>query len=308
MTIYVTRQLLLVDGEKTAGLLSSMRKATFRVAAALAALVMATGLAETAQAAPLPATVQAASTRFDHVRDFDGDGNADVLARDSFGTLWLYPGNGYGGFLARKRISGGWSHMTAIITGHFIRSGHNDIVARGYDGNLWLYAGNGNGTFKPRVKIGSGWNAFTTIQNYVSTAHGTGILVRDKSGVLWDYRFNTATRHFSPKKLAGGFGQYTKVLWVDDWSNDGNPGDVVAIDKSGKFWLYAEDPYGAFYPRRQISPTGPPYTAVISPEDWDGSGAPNLMGRDSRGVLYVLSPITPAPHRVSHGWNGFDLF
>jgi hypothetical protein len=285
-----------------------MKKAAFRLVTGIVGLfVLGTGFAGTAQASPQDATVQAASTRTDY-RDFNGDGNADVLARDSFGTLWLYPGNGYGGFLARKRISGGWSHMTAIITGYFTRSGHNDIVARGYDGNLWLYAGNGNGTFKPRVKIGSGWNAFTTIQSYGSTTHGTGILVRDKSGVLWDYRFNTATRHFSPKRLAGGFGQYTKVLWVGDWSNDGNYGDVVAIDKSGKFWLYAEDPYGTFYPRRQISPTGPSYTAVISPEDWDGrDGEPDLMGRDSRGVLYVFSPTT-APHRVSHGWNGFTLF
>lgn len=288
-----------------------MNKAALRVVAGIVGLfVMATGLAGTAQASPQPATVRAESTRVDHPRDFNGDGTADVLARDSVGTLWLYPGNGYGGFLARKRISGGWSHMTAIITGYFTRSGHNDIVARGYDGNLWLYAGNGNGTFKPRVKIGSGWNAFTTIQNYSLTPTNSGILVRDKSGVLWDYRFNTATHKFypNPKKLAGGFGHYTQVISVGDWSNDGNYGDVVARDSSGKFWLYAVDPYGTFYPRRQITNTGPSYTAVISPWDWDGKdGEPDLMGRDSSGVLYVFSPTT-APHRVSHGWNGFTLF
>ncbi|MGT2460787.1 hypothetical protein [Sinomonas atrocyanea] len=197
--------------------------------------------------------------------------------------------------------------MTAIITGYFTKSGHNDIVARGYDGKVWLYAGNGNGTFKPRVKIASGWNAFTTIQNYSLTPTNSGILVRDRCGTLWDYRFNTTTRHFSPKKLAGGFGQYTQVISVGDWSNDSNYGDVVAIDHAGKFWLYAVDPYGTFYPRRQITNTGPSYTAVISPWDWDGrDGKPDLMGRDSSGVLYVFSP-TMAPHRVSHGWNGFTL-
>ena len=79
-----------------------MNKATLRVVTGIAALVMTTGLAGTAQAAPLPATVQAASTRFDYPRDFDGDGNPDVLARDSSGTLWLYPGNGYGGFRRGK--------------------------------------------------------------------------------------------------------------------------------------------------------------------------------------------------------------
>ncbi|MFK0002133.1 S8 family peptidase, partial [Paenarthrobacter sp. NPDC090522] len=34
--------------------------------------------------------------------DFNGDGNSDVLARDTNGVLWLYPGNGSGGWLTAK--------------------------------------------------------------------------------------------------------------------------------------------------------------------------------------------------------------
>ncbi|MBD3784833.1 MAG: hypothetical protein IE926_18105, partial [Micrococcales bacterium] len=33
--------------------------------------------------------------------DFTGDGRADLLARDTLGQLWLYPGNGRGGWLPR---------------------------------------------------------------------------------------------------------------------------------------------------------------------------------------------------------------
>jgi len=47
--------------------------------------------------------------------DFNGDGRVDVLARDSSGSLWLYPGNGRGGWLARVRIGGGWNVMTALV-------------------------------------------------------------------------------------------------------------------------------------------------------------------------------------------------
>lgn len=31
--------------------------------------------------------------------DFSGDGNVDVLARDSVGLVWLYRGNGRGGWM-----------------------------------------------------------------------------------------------------------------------------------------------------------------------------------------------------------------
>ncbi|MDO6142059.1 VCBS repeat-containing protein, partial [Paenarthrobacter aurescens] len=47
--------------------------------------------------------------------DFNGDGRSDVLARDNSGTLWLYPGNGSGGWLARVQAGQGWNIMTAVV-------------------------------------------------------------------------------------------------------------------------------------------------------------------------------------------------
>ena len=41
--------------------------------------------------------------------DFSGDGNADILARASDGSLLLYRGNGAGGFIAPyPKIGSGW--------------------------------------------------------------------------------------------------------------------------------------------------------------------------------------------------------
>ncbi|MGM0386550.1 MAG: polysaccharide deacetylase family protein, partial [Actinomycetota bacterium] len=48
--------------------------------------------------------------------DFSGDGNVDVLARDGAGLLWLYRGNGRGGWLyPRLQVGNGWSGMTAVF-------------------------------------------------------------------------------------------------------------------------------------------------------------------------------------------------
>jgi serine protease len=47
--------------------------------------------------------------------DFNGDGHADLFARDAAGHLWLYPGSGSGGFAARTVAGSGWNSMTAIV-------------------------------------------------------------------------------------------------------------------------------------------------------------------------------------------------
>jgi hypothetical protein len=47
--------------------------------------------------------------------DFNGDGNVDILSRDAGGALWLYPGNGSGGWLPRTLVGSGWNVMTMII-------------------------------------------------------------------------------------------------------------------------------------------------------------------------------------------------
>ena len=49
-------------------------------------------------------------------KDYNSDGRVDLLARDSSGSLWLYPGNGAGGCLPRVRVGGGWNVMTALVS------------------------------------------------------------------------------------------------------------------------------------------------------------------------------------------------
>ncbi len=79
--------------------------------------------------------------------DFDGDGNNDVLGRDSAGNLHLYPpGDGDGGWLPPKRVGSGWNIFDSIVgPGDFNGDGINDVLARDRSGNLHLY---------PRQRLG----------------------------------------------------------------------------------------------------------------------------------------------------------
>ena len=95
--------------------------------------------------------------------DWDGDGNADLVARRNDGSLFLYPGNGAGGFGTTRRLGGGWNSMTAFaMTGSYtFRS--PDFFARSADGTLWLYVGDRRGGFVGRRAVGHGWQSFRAL-------------------------------------------------------------------------------------------------------------------------------------------------
>ena len=47
--------------------------------------------------------------------DFSGDGNADILARTSDGSLLLYRGNGAGGFISPyPKVGSGWQSLSFL--------------------------------------------------------------------------------------------------------------------------------------------------------------------------------------------------
>ena len=94
--------------------------------------------------------------------DWSGDGNPDLLARQSDGALIMYRGDGQGGFAGRAQIGSGWQSFTALLAGgDFSGDGKPDILARAEDGRLLMYRGDGDGGFVTgsAEQIGSGWSS-----------------------------------------------------------------------------------------------------------------------------------------------------
>lgn len=108
-------------------------------------------------------------TGFDMLRvagDWDGDGAVDVVARlASNGSLYLYPGDGAGGFDAPVRIGSGWNTMRLMTTvGDVTGDRHPDIIAAtSASSDLRVYPGNGRGGFLSPKVIGVGWHVIRSI-------------------------------------------------------------------------------------------------------------------------------------------------
>src|SRR4029453_13898931 len=151
--------------------------------------------------------------------DFNGDRNADVLARDGSGGLWLYPGDGAAGWLDRRQVGQGWNIMTALLaSGGFKGDGKADILARDNTGVLWLYGGNGKGGWLTRVQIGSGWSGMTDILGVgdFNTDGASDVAARDSSGRLWLYPGNGAGGWLPQVQYGQGWNGMTAMFGPGD--------------------------------------------------------------------------------------------
>lgn len=190
----------------------------------------------------------------DTVGDFNGDGRADVLAREaSTAILWLYPGNGRGGWLPRVKVGTGWGTFSAILgPGDFNGDQKVDVLARETaTGALWLYPGNGRGGWLPRVKVGSGWNAFNTVLGS-GDINGDGtadVLARESAtGALWLYPGSGRGGWLPRVKLGTGWNGMTALAAPGDFNGDRTP-DVLARDAAGTLWFYGRNGNSAWFPR-----------------------------------------------------------
>ncbi|GGJ17758.1 FG-GAP-like repeat-containing protein [Paenarthrobacter histidinolovorans] len=242
--------------------------------------------------------------------DFTGGREADVLARDGAGALWLYPGDGAGGWLSRRQVGQGWNVMTAILApGDFNGDGYSDVLARDSAGALWLYPRNGAGGWSPRVQVGSGWNVMTAITG-VGDFNGDGkpdVVARDSGGVLWLYPGNGKGGWLAQSRIGSGWSIMTDIMGVGDFNSDG-ASDVMARDSGGRLWLYPGNGAGGWYPTMQYGQGWNGMTAVFGPGDFSGDRKADVMARDSSGAMWLFSgsgsAIWPSGRVIGQGWNG----
>ena len=242
------------------------------------------------------------------LQDFNSDGRADIVSRDTAGRLWLYRGNGTGGFLARLQIGNGWGGMTAIVsTGDFNGDRKADIVARDSAGALWLYRGNGASGFTGRVQIGNGWNG---LNNIVAPGDFNGdrkadLAARDAAGNLYLYLGNGTGGFLGNAQIGNGWNGMNAIVAPGDFNSDGKA-DLAARDTAGNLWLYRGNGFGSFLGRVQIG-SGWNGLSIAGTGDFNGDRKADLTARDASGnlILYRGNGATGflGKTQIGTGWN-----
>jgi SpoIID/LytB domain protein len=125
--------------------------------------------------------------------DMDGDGAPDLVARETAtGTLWLYRGDGQGGFRGTRTSMGwGWETLDLLLApGDWNGDGYSDVLGRDRaTGVLWAYTGNGRGGWLSKTWTGYGWETMSLLvgRGDVDGDGRVDIIARDYGGVLWLY-------------------------------------------------------------------------------------------------------------------------
>ncbi|MEU9703483.1 VCBS repeat-containing protein [Streptomyces sp. NPDC047981] len=180
--------------------------------------------------------------RIEATGNLGGSAVGDLVARDKAGVLWLYQGNGRGGFAPRVKVGAGWQTYDKIAAGSDLTGdGRPDLVATDKAGALWLYKGTGSATtpFSGRTKIGSGWGVYNDLVAVGDIAGGAAgdLLARDKTGVLWLYT-GRGDGTFTPRtKVGAGWNTYQQLVAIGDGDRDGRP-DLVATSPTGGQYFY----------------------------------------------------------------------
>ncbi|WP_346027530.1 FG-GAP-like repeat-containing protein, partial [Arthrobacter parietis] len=224
-------------------------------------------------------------------KDMNGDGNPDIVARDSSGRLYLYPSTATGGFGARVLIGTGWGSMNAILQpGDFNGDRHSDIMARDTSGRLWLYAGTGTGRITNGVQIGQGWQGMTALVtpgNFNGTG-GVDLLARDGAGRLFLYPGNGNGTWGTRTQPGSGWNGMTAIVGTGDFSGDARA-DLFARDASGRLYLYRGNGTGGFLSRLVYGTGWNAMTGLTAPGAFGSGATRDLIARDTAGVLWLYN-------------------
>ncbi|MER6916635.1 VCBS repeat-containing protein [Streptomyces sp. NPDC000594] len=153
--------------------------------------------------------------------DVTGDKKADLLARDTAGTLWLFPGTGTASkpFGAKVKVGTGWKGYNALVGGVDVTGDKKaDLLARDSAGTLWLFPGTGTASkpFGAKAKVGTGWKGYNALvaPGDLDSDGKADLVTRDSAGAVWSHKgTGTASKPFGAKvKIASNWKKYNLLF------------------------------------------------------------------------------------------------
>lgn len=243
--------------------------------------------------------------------DFNGDARADVISRESDGSLLLHPGQTGNRIGSPVTIGAGWNIFNTVLgSGDFDGDKRSDVIARSSDGVLWLYPGNGTGGFLTRKQIGTGWQIYARI---VAPGDFTGDGKADLFGVrfdgtLWLYAGNAAGGYQPAKQIGSGWQNFTALTPAGGFT--GKLPGLMARGEDGALYLYPGNGAGGFRARTAIGAGWNSFKDLLGGQDFTGDGRTDVLVTTAAGTMAVYpgdgNGRFASRLAIGAGWNRFS--
>ncbi|MEU0719199.1 FG-GAP-like repeat-containing protein [Streptomyces lavendulocolor] len=176
--------------------------------------------------------------------DFTGDGKADILAANTNGSIYLYPGNGRNGVTGSSVAGSGWGGIRLLAAADFNGDSKGDLIAIHTNGNLFFYAGNGK-NFASGAVSSSGWSNMRMLVagDYNGDAKADIYAVHN-TGTLYMYAGKGDGTFHGARKTGDGW-QNMRLVSGADFNGD-KKGDLIAIHTGGAIYAYPGNGTGGF--------------------------------------------------------------
>ncbi|MCM1945329.1 FG-GAP-like repeat-containing protein [Streptomyces sp. G2] len=244
------------------------------------------------QAGTARAGAQAAADSSPLLSDLDGDGQEDLIYRDTYGYLNSVTASGVTLF----------GDVEAPFVKDVVPIGDQgegslpEVLTVSPTGTLTLYKdaselGSVDAEFndRPGVFVGNGWQAYNKVFS-PGDVNGDGradVIGRTPSGQLYLYLgTGDLSKPLGGRTLVGtGWGKFDQLVGLGDGNGDGF-GDVYARDTAGQLYFYAGtgDTTKLFAPAKAIGGGWNTFTQLVA------GGHGSLLARDLGGTLYYYAP------------------
>ncbi len=175
--------------------------------------------------------------------DLNGDGRADLMARNRAGELFAYWGDGAGGFsLGATRVGTGWQTMTSIVPmGDINGDGFVDVLATdGRTGDLRRYWFTAAGSpMTGGTVVGTSFNSFRqllTMGDYNGDGRWDVVGILPNGDMRVYDTLATGSLYGHGARIGTGW-TFSHVSAPASFNGDGYP-DVLGLDTSGRLWTY----------------------------------------------------------------------
>ncbi|MER7758589.1 VCBS repeat-containing protein [Streptomyces sp. NPDC097619] len=244
---------------------------------------------------------------YDHLigtNDVNGDGIADLAARDTTGNLYTYLGTGntLAPFKAAVKVGTGWNIYNQVVgTDDLNGDGLGDLIGRTTAGQLYVYYATGSGTWTARA-AGAPDLSFVTqfaAQGGVPAFQRADTIARDSAGTLWWYYSKNNGTLSKRQQISDPGGWKDAKITLASALGRYNASDLVEVAGTK---LYVNG--------KPLTSGWDIYNHLVGAGDLSGDGKGDLLARDKSGVLWLHQGNGSATGfsarvKIGAGWGAF---